>query len=373
MERNIIKNKPAGKGAGYMLIAIGIALFLPVYIFFPSLAASLFILLDASVFAFGIGQVLKTPLKSGSFYLLWYMVFPFTFILLLWIFLLSPIFIASTPAQYSQETALFPFLISITLFSAGRKMAKIEAVNKSLPRFAMFVTPFANTLLLLIAYALFTDVVKILPLSYGIFFTFIAFLTISFFYVGLDSKNESYSSISGQIVNSQGAIGPFSFLLGLFIGLYIEFSSSPYSIIFLLFSTILVLAGIIVSVRFLYRKTSSKMDNSNITVFKKFEKPSNLTTYSDISNMGKSLEAFESDGAKEQLIISVTKYLTERGMDLEFIQRVLKQTTEYNQPRSLAMGVAKKNSRIYVDEVARRKHITENLLKYLGAVGEKNE
>ena len=373
MENNQIKKKSYDNLLGYILFLIGIILLLPIYITFPSITASLVILLDVLVFAYGIGTLLKKIEKTGPYYAFWYLLFPFVFILFFWIFLFSPFLQAVNPTHYLQETALFPILISLSIFFTGRKMGKIDGVNRDWPRFAMFITPFTTSLLILILYAIFTDVSRVLPISYGLLSTFIALVVTSFFYFGLDSKNEQNSILSSQIVNIRGSIGTFFFILGLFLGLYIEFSSNSYSYIFLIFFTIILLIGILYAVKALYKSSSRKLEDTNLTTFNKFEKVSNLTSYSDISYMGKAVETFENEGAKEQLIIAVTKYLTERGMDLDFILRLLKQTTEYTPPRSVALGVAKRNSRIYENEVSRRKNITENLLKYMGAVGEKNE
>ena len=373
MENNQIKNKSRKNLTVYILFLIGITLILPVYLTFPSITASLLILLDILVFAYAIGRIFKELKKVGIYYAFWYLLFPFVFIVFFWIFLLSPLLDSVNPSYYSLETSLFPIMISLSIFFTGRKMGKIDGVNRTWPRFAMFITPFTTSLLLLILYAFFTDIGKVLAISYGLLFAFLAMVATSFFYFGLDSKNEQNSILSSQIVNARSSIGTFFFIMGLFLGLYFESVPNPFSLVFLIFFIAILLIGVLIAVKSLYRSSSVKLEDTNLTTFNKFEKVSNLTSYSDISYMGKAVSTFENEGAKEQLIIAATKYLTERGMDLDFILRLLKQIMEYNPPRSVALGVANRNSRIYENEVSRRKNITENLLKYMGAVGEKNE
>ena len=107
MENNQIKNKSRKNLTVYILLLIGIILLLPVYLTFPSITASLLILLDVLVFAYAIGRIFKELKKVGIYYAFWYLVFPFVFIVFFWTFLLSPLLESVNPSHYSLETSLF--------------------------------------------------------------------------------------------------------------------------------------------------------------------------------------------------------------------------------------------------------------------------
>ncbi len=359
--------------SGIISLLIGVILIFLFYLLFPSLLASILLILAFIFIIYGICDYLRFRSLMSYYYLIWYTIFPVLFIFIGWLFLISPIFLSLSPKQYSEESALFPTLIGITLAITGTRMGKLDQVNQAWPRFSYFISPFSRSFLILIPYAFFTDIEKFLPFSYGIFFLFVTYFTISFFYFGLDSKNESLSKFSGQIINGKESLGVYFFVIGFFLGLYLYTLNLSFSIVFLIIILVALIVGIIYAVKGLYRNTSARFDESSITTFHRFAKISPVTEYSDISYMGKALEEFEREGKKDEMIVAVTKFLTERGMDIDFIKRILKRTMEYTPPKSVSMGLASGSNRVYEKEVERRKNISDEILRYLGGLGEKNE
>jgi uncharacterized protein YxeA len=341
--------------------------------FSPSLLGSTFLIIFIIFLSLEIEILIEIINMPGFKKIFASLVVPVLLIFIFWFFIVNVVLGTYDAGFYKLGDTLY-FLITVAFINLeGRAISLSKVVNQSNPKFSYNSSFVFLSLLLLIPFSLFYYTVKILPLSVGFLIAFVSSFISSFFYSGLDSKRNRVTKLSSLIVSKRNSITSFAFYIGFVFGLLLYLSNTAYAIIPAIILGISILLAFVYILFIFYKSSSVVMENSSIKSFKKFERGSTISSYSDIDFMSHALSQFELKGEKTEIILAATNFLTQKGTDLNYIRVLLKEVIRYNLPKAENLGLWTNNNSMYTREVEKRKKITETLLRYLENVGEEIE
>ena len=196
----------------------------------------------------------------------------------------------------------------------------------------------------------------LLPLSFVILIT-------GLFYLGVDSRNRKISLSCSYITINRGIYEFLAFIDGISLQLYQQYLGliKLFFLLVIFFSILYIIYG---TLRTLYNSLEESVEKFSVTNFHKYDKTVGLTSIDIVNNFAKSIENFEKYGIKDKLLINLTAYLLDSGLNPEEIEDKLKPLMAYRVPSSLLIGLYGKNSNVSW-EVKKRSEIINRLIKTL--------
>ena len=182
-------------------------------------------------------------------------------------------------------------------------------------------------------------------------------------YLGIDSSNRRISLACSYISLNTKFYSFLAFVDGVSIELY-NYFSGILKFLFILIIFFSIIYVIFNALKTLYNSLEETIEKQAVTNFKKFDRTVGLTSIDIVSNYAKSIQNFEKYGIKENLLINLTTYLAENGLNTEEIEEKLKPLMNYKVPSSLLIGIYGKNSNVSW-EVRKRSEIINRIFKTL--------
>ncbi len=298
---------------------------------------------------------------------------PAAIIFVLWIGNFGGTLYLVYPKFGNEITVVFLSLFFLSIGIGGIVFSKNPMIRTYNASYSTFSGAFFPTFFILVIFIIFQFIKPIYPLSLMFLFAFFSQFTFSFFYLSIDSDSLEKSNNASRMVSRSSSVAIYVGILGFLAGLYIELYSSSFAIATLIALVLYSMGGAGVLVYAIYQGTSKNFKTNSMTVFKKFEKEGSVSMSHDIQNMGEALDSFENEGKKEELIIVVSKFLADRGKNVDYIKKSLKAVIDYKLPNSIIIGASKPGSSVYKSEIEKRKIITKVVIENISVVGEVNE
>ena len=280
---------------------------------------------------------------------------------------------------YSINSRFFYFLfyIFVMLMLSVSSMGGYHTIMNQTVKFESgkyhsFGKNFYPSLILLILFVFFEFIFPAPPFSLMFLFAFISLVPFSYFYGMIETRDSSKQLFYGKLVLKRSSVTDFAAVFGFFLGLYIYLIHSFFSTLLLIFLLLYLLAGASYFAISFYKSASRNLNLNSMTAFKKFEKENSVTASQNIYFMGKAFDRFEKEGVKDDLIIAVTKFLSENGKNVEYIKKSLKSIMDYEKPIPVIMGAAN-GTRVFQEDLENRKRITKVIIENISIIGENNE
>ncbi len=368
--RNLRKESKNKNESGYLIYAIVGTLFLLAYLLFRLYVFSIPLIVISAIF-YGIllNRYLRKRNSLSGAITVNYVVIPDLVILALWVGDLGSLLYTLYPGDSSEITVLFAVFLLLATGIGGILVTRNAFIRVNRVPYWDFSSVFYPSFLILIPFVILDLLTTVYELSLVFLFAFLSEFTISFFYFSLDSENKERSTFATKMASRKSTVTIYMGVLGFFAGLAIALSSSSFAIVTLLVLVAYIIGGLVVMVYTIYGGSAKILSKNSMTVFKKFEKEGSLSASHEIFYMGEALDIFESQGRKEELIIVVTKFLTERGKNLDYIRKSLKLVLDYKLPNSVLLGLSKPGSSVDKTEIEKRKKITKVVIENMVVIG----
>ena len=182
-------------------------------------------------------------------------------------------------------------------------------------------------------------------------------------YLGVDSGKRRISLACSYISLNTNFYVFLAFVDGMSIELH-NYFSGLMKLLFILIIFFSIVYVIFNALKTLYNSMEETMEKYAVTNFKKFDRTVGLTTIDIVNNLAKSIQNFEKYGIKDSLLINLTTYLAENGLNTDEIEEKLKPLISYKIPSSLLIGIYGKSSNVSW-EVRKRSEIINRIFKTL--------
>jgi hypothetical protein len=129
-----------------------------------------------------------------------------------------------------------------------------------------------------------------------------------------------------------------SFFDGFLLGIY-QNSTGVYPVLMMLLIVITLLFVIIDFLLSVYHSLEPVNEKYVVSSFKKFDRKEQISLIINVNSISKSIVDFEKYGNKDNLIMNLTAYLSEKGKTIQEVETAIKPLISYSPPNSLLLGL----------------------------------
>ncbi len=184
----------------------------------------------------------------------------------------------------------------------------------------------------------FSSIYLLFILSFSFLYTSPVLMLIGILHSFVNSRKRIVSMPSSFITIRRSKYILISFFDGFLLGIY-QNSTGVYPVLMMLLIVITLLFVIIDFLLSVYHSLEPVNEKYVVSSFKKFDRKEQISLIINVNSISKSIVDFEKYGNKDNLIMNLTAYLSEKGKTIQEVETAIKPLISYSPPNSLLLGL----------------------------------